>query len=117
MIFNRAIDLILLERERQDAKWCRGYDEAGNLIWADDETSAEKKLTILMEEVGEVARAILERDPYNLREELVQVAAVAIAWLQADFNGGTVLSLINGIQDVVSVAMELCLLSPYILLA
>lgn len=40
------------------------------------------KLAVLAEEFGEVARAILERDEVNLREELVQVAAVTIAWLE-----------------------------------
>jgi NTP pyrophosphatase (non-canonical NTP hydrolase) len=42
----------------------------------------EKKLAVLVEEVGEVASA-LQPDGGNLREELVQVAAVALAWLEA----------------------------------
>ena len=42
------------------------------------------KLAILMEEVGEVARAINDRQSRDeLRAELVQVAAVAVAWLEA----------------------------------
>jgi len=36
----------------------------------------------IVEEVGEVARA-LEDDDSQLRVELVQVAAVAVAWLEA----------------------------------
>lgn len=44
----------------------------------------DRKLTILTEEVGEVARAVLNGDIANLHEELVQVAAVAVAWLEAD---------------------------------
>jgi hypothetical protein len=32
---------------------------------------------------GEVARAVLDRSSENLRDELVQVAAVAVAWLES----------------------------------
>ncbi len=39
-------------------------------------------IAVLMEEVGEVARAILEEDEDSLVEELVQVAAVAIRILE-----------------------------------
>ena len=73
-------DWIIHERDKQDAKW-----------------GANRKLhplewnVILGEEVGEVARAILEggldcedvEHRMRLREELVQVAAVAVAWLEA----------------------------------
>lgn len=52
--------------------------------------SHEKKLAVLTEEVGEVARAIqdlwadrTEAKRAHLREELVQVAAVAVAWLES----------------------------------
>lgn len=38
---------------------------------------------ILGEEVGEVARALLERDAQNLRDELVDVLQVCTAWLEA----------------------------------
>lgn len=38
---------------------------------------------ILAEEVGEVARAMNDGDDANLKEELVQVAALAVAWLEA----------------------------------
>lgn len=37
---------------------------------------------VLGEEVGEVAKAILEDDYEGLRTELVQVAAVAVAFLE-----------------------------------
>lgn len=62
---------VLNERMRQDAKWGwpRHLDAT---LWS----------TVLLEEVGEVARAVLERDRLNLRQELVQVAAVALAWLE-----------------------------------
>ncbi len=38
---------------------------------------------VLGEEFGEVCRAVLEGDEANLREELIQVAAVAVAWVEA----------------------------------
>ena len=41
------------------------------------------RLLVLIEEVGEVARAVLgNADAGNLRAELVQVAAVAVAWVE-----------------------------------
>lgn len=40
------------------------------------------RMEILVEEVGEVARALLERDPESLKAELVDVAAVAVRWLE-----------------------------------
>ncbi|MDX3588535.1 NUDIX hydrolase [Streptomyces europaeiscabiei] len=82
------------ERERQDARWgeqnhrdgtgnksqedraefarrwCESAFESGYGTWAD----------ILTEEVAE---AEAERDPAKLRAELVQVAAVAVAWIAA----------------------------------
>ena len=39
------------------------------------------KAAVLSEETGEVARAVLDRK--GLRKELIQVAAVAIAWLES----------------------------------
>jgi NTP pyrophosphatase (non-canonical NTP hydrolase) len=48
-----------------------------------DAMPASMKLAVLAEEFGEVARAVCERDYANLREDLVQVAAVSLAWLEA----------------------------------
>lgn len=59
------------ERDNQDAKW--GIQNHGLLLWN----------AILGEEVGEVSRAILEKDLANYRTELVQVAAVAIAAVES----------------------------------
>lgn len=59
------------ERAKQDEKW--GVRDQ----------SDEKWLPILMEELGEVARCMLEGNTHShLRDELVQVAAVAVAWLE-----------------------------------
>ena len=62
---------VLSERYKQDAKW--GQQDHDEDRW----------MVILMEEVGEVARAIFDENPANYREELVQVAAVAVAAIEA----------------------------------
>jgi len=57
------------ERIRQDEKW------------GDVDHRGEYWLAILSEEVGEVAREVLEgRESVCLYDELIQVAAVAVAW-------------------------------------
>lgn len=56
------------ERARQDAKW--GEQNHDDLYW----------LGILTEEVGEVARATIEGTANHA--EIVQVAAVAVAWIE-----------------------------------
>lgn len=40
------------------------------------------RLAILVEEVGEVGKALNEHDRIELRKELIQVAAVAVRWLE-----------------------------------
>lgn len=66
---------VMEERARQDAK-C-GVQNHRDEWW----------LTILIEEVGEAAEAILENSDatrnQHLSQELVSVAAVAVAWLEA----------------------------------
>ena len=47
-----------------------------------DLLSAEMGLIVLMEEVGEVARAVYEKDHENFAHELAQVATVAILMLE-----------------------------------
>jgi NTP pyrophosphatase (non-canonical NTP hydrolase) len=64
------------ERISQDAKW--GEQNHLDFVWC----------AILGEEVGEVANAILEgtfsdAPLAHVRDELVQVAAVAVAWVEA----------------------------------
>ena len=63
------------ERVRQNRLWNR---EPGRWLLSD-----EAKLVVLVEEVGEVARAIHDREETDhLREELIQIAAVAVAWAE-----------------------------------
>lgn len=70
-----VFDEVAAERARQDERW--GEQNQDDFVWG----------AILAEEVGEVNRAMLEaRDGNgggNLREELLQVAAVAVAWVES----------------------------------
>ena len=90
----KALEAVADERVRQRAKWgvqvlpngtggpgaravaewarqdCQSAAAAGRVTWAD-----------VLEE--EVAEAFAESDPVRLRAELVQVAAVAVQWIEA----------------------------------
>ena len=70
------------ERRRQREQW------GGPHAWGVGDCSSPHvppavKVAVLAEECGEVARALLDGDdPEQLVTELVQVAAVAVAWLE-----------------------------------
>jgi NTP pyrophosphatase (non-canonical NTP hydrolase) len=64
------------EREAQNTQ----FPQSNIPHWSDPDGT---KLSVLVEEVGEVARALLESDAPKLRAELIQVAAVAVAWAEA----------------------------------
>jgi len=58
---------------------------------SDPEMPRGAKLAALVEEVGEVARALMELENHvsdlhgvDLQKELVQVAAIACAWIEAE---------------------------------
>jgi len=74
-ITDAILDLVREERARQNVKWRRAPGE-----WFDPEAL---KLAVLIEEVGEVG---IELQPggtnEQLKAELVQVAAVAVAWAE-----------------------------------
>lgn len=71
------LNQIRFERERQDALAEDGRWSGDRIATIND----QHRLVVLVEEVGEVARAV--QGEGELREELVQVAAVAVAWLEA----------------------------------
>ncbi|MEU9558016.1 NUDIX hydrolase [Streptomyces fumanus] len=89
------------ERERQDAKWGEQNHRDGtgaDRVWAFTGPAsfvaecARKQTQELAEEgyvtwtdiaLEEFAEAVAESDPARLRAELVQVAAVAVAWIGA----------------------------------
>lgn len=61
--------MISVEREYQLKKW------------GEQKHSDERWLAILAEEVGEVAKAILENDDVELLKEMCQVGAVLESWV------------------------------------
>lgn len=94
---NDVLSDVADERRRQDRKWGEQNHadhphtgpsaDAWAALVALAEAEARASLhrgptwaAILLEEVGE---ALQEDDPARLRAELVQVAAVAVAWIQA----------------------------------
>jgi NTP pyrophosphatase (non-canonical NTP hydrolase) len=82
MTQDEALELIKTEQARYPELWGRD-----NGVW---NSPAYTKMTVLTEEIGEVAHAILERDQENLKEELVQCAAVILEWLMSDFRSNDV---------------------------
>lgn len=70
---NQVLIDVVWERVQQVERWGDQHHDDG--FW----------LAVETEELGEVARAMLKQKPTengNLREELIQVAAVAIAWVE-----------------------------------
>lgn len=83
---------ILQERVDQDKKW--GRQDHGPDGW----------LIILMEEVGEASRGALEGDMVRYKKELVQIAAVAVAALEAVAAGAVKFgSLVKCQQEVMAI--------------
>lgn len=90
----RALAEIAAERARQEAKWGQQNHPDGTAITGDDKRAASARHTcqamagrgevtwrdILWEEVAE---ALAESNPATLRAELIQVAAVCAAWIEA----------------------------------
>lgn len=66
---------VLNEVLRQEKLWDRWAEK-----WND---SDDIKLRILVEEVGEIAMALNDKDDDNLPIELAQVAAVCVSWLSS----------------------------------
>ncbi len=66
-----VFQLIRQERALQDKKWGAGRDLPDHLWY-----------TVSGEEHGEIARAMLEGDNENLEEELIQLAALCVAWVE-----------------------------------
>jgi hypothetical protein len=73
-------EAITAERGRQSALWNREHDW-GYGDCSSPDVPAPVKAAVLAEECGEVARAALDGTS-ELRDELIQVAAVAVAWLE-----------------------------------
>jgi len=76
--------LIDAERDRQESKW-GGAHSWGHGDCSSDGVDSIVKVAVLTEECGEVARSVLDHcgEMHGLADELVQVAAVAVAWLES----------------------------------
>ena len=74
MTLTQVLNSVVEERERQDKKW--GVQDHSDQRW----------LAILVEELGEAAAEVITHPGYSerrLQYELVQVAAVALAWVES----------------------------------
>ena len=69
----RILDQISGERLRQDE------------LWGTQDHNDGKWMIILMEEIGEAAKDIYENKQENADIELVQCAAVIVAWLESRY--------------------------------
>ena len=90
----RVLEEVSYERGRQDAKWGeqnhpngtggRGRVASANAARHATQSSAERgELTWIDVLAEEVAEAFAESGQAALRAELIQVAAVAVAWVEA----------------------------------
>ena len=84
--FHHASRRIHAERLNQHKKWAGTLGDCCH-----PRTPLEHKMTILMEEVGELAKAILEEKPLEIYLEAVQTAAVAHAIVESLVQEETVL--------------------------
>lgn len=75
------ITAILAERKAQAERWNKPH-EWGFGDCSNERVAENTKAAVLCEECGEVSRAVLEKDEAQLKRELIQVAAVAMAWLE-----------------------------------
>lgn len=76
------IDLILKERHRQNTLKAEGKFP---YTCADPELTDSERVVILTEEIGEVCRAVHDHLDENKKEELIQVAAIVLAWLEHEY--------------------------------
>ena len=94
VVTNRVLSEVLAERIAQDAKWGEQNHPNGTGLnyqrhLADEERNAcqaafrNGRGTWRHVMAEEIAEANAEKDPAKLRAELVQVAAVAVAWIEA----------------------------------
>lgn len=82
-----AVSEIYMERIRQEQLRIEGRFKH---TCAANELTNPEKLAILGEEFGEACRAVVElgnlcndKHKVNLRKELVQIAAVCVAWIES----------------------------------
>lgn len=72
LVQSKILTRIVHERERQ------------GVLWGDRRTPAIQWVALLTEELGEVAKAVMEGDVASYEAELVHLAAVAVAALEQE---------------------------------
>lgn len=94
----RILSSVVIERARQEQLRLERKFRATCATIGPDQMTEFQCFTVLGEEVGEVGRACLDMDDMNkcnadlrLREELIQVAAVCVAWVERLDAGGPIL--------------------------
>jgi hypothetical protein len=104
-----AVIDIVRERERQEGKCATKRAEGMEwLTCADTRMDDGEKLAVLMEEVGEVAHELTEAlagavgpdvTVPRLRAELVQVAAVALEWVESSYEPVDPAFVVIGVEE------------------
>lgn len=84
MSYLRIMNEIRLERDRQE---CLKREGKFRYTCADAEMGDGEFLSVLMEEVGEIAKALNEGSVDSVNEEITQVAAVCVARLERAYRG------------------------------
>lgn len=93
-VTNGILEEVLWEREQQDIRWGEQNHPDGTYqeVFEYEAALAKQRcadavrisvLTWQLILAEEVAEAFAESDPVKLREELIQVAAVATCWIEA----------------------------------
>jgi len=94
VITDRVLSEVLAERIRQDIQWNEQNHPDGTGITAEQRKLADNARAMCQQAfaegrgdwahilVEEVREALAESDPAKLRAELVQVGAVAVAWIE-----------------------------------
>lgn len=79
-----GLHLSRLTLDAIEAEYTRAHVKHSGHTPKSPRMSDGERLTVLVEEIGEVARAITydNADPENLCKELIQVAAMAAAWAE-----------------------------------
>ncbi len=65
----RIHDMIINEEYKQEEKW--GEQNHDNYYW----------ICILTEEIGEIAKALIENQNEDMEKEIIQTAAVCVSWV------------------------------------
>lgn len=79
LVERSILDAIFTERARQDEQW--GWLENPKSILPNG--TEFKRLSVVLEELGEASMALNDGDFEHMQVELVQTAACIIAWLTA----------------------------------